>query len=144
MTDGFAVRILDGTNKDPTAQVPAGSAGLLAFDLEQLLAAIGDAAFHLKWTCSDVDCFGGRAEELYSLAESGEAISGRELFEIARTVTQVIDGQFLGREPGSGDLAVDIRAIDSSWWEVRSRKPQFIDAMRAQFRAVETIDFHAA
>ena len=58
MTDGFAVRIHDGTSKDPTAQLPAGSAGFLAFDLAQILAAIGDAAFRLNWTCADVDCFG--------------------------------------------------------------------------------------
>ena len=59
-------------------------------------------------------------------------------------MTQVIDGQFLGREPASGNLAVDIRAIDSSWWEVRSADRQFTDAVRVNFRAVEMIDFNAA
>jgi hypothetical protein len=144
MTDIFAVRIHDGTNLDPSAELAPGSVGGLTFDLGEILAALGASARRMVWICSDLDCFGGRADELASAAEAGEPIPGRMLVEIAHTLTQVIDGQFVGREQTHLGHSVDIRAIDSSWWEVRATDRNVTDAIRASFRAVIDFDAHAA
>lgn len=140
----FALRIHDGTNKDATAELAPGNVGGLSFDLAEVLSSFRSVAIALVWTCEDLECFGGRTEELYGIAESEASISGTELLTIAETLSQVIDGRFVGRDPITSQVRADIRAIDSAWWEVRTPDSAIADAIRARFRAVEPFDGRAA
>ena len=140
----FALRIHDGTNKDPTAGLAPGKVGGLSFDLAEVLSSFRSEVIALVWTCEDLECFGGRTEELYDIVDSGASITGTELLTIAETLSQVIDGHFVGRDPMTDEVRADIRAIDSAWWEVRTPDSAIVDAIRARFRAVEPFDERAA
>jgi hypothetical protein len=140
----FALRIHDGTNKDPTVQLPPGDVGGLSFDLADILRTLGTLGTRLTWSCEGLDCFGGRAPELEAAAHAALSMSGAELLTIAESLTQVIDGHFVGSDPITSEAIVDIRAVDSSWWEVRTSVQSIVDAVRVRFRAVEGVDESAA
>ena len=115
------------------------SQGFLACDLRDFLALLGDAARPLQWRVSgDVWATGERSEELESLADSGECVSNDVLTELARAVSQVVDGEFVGYQPGDDAPWVIIRAIDSSFYEFFCREPSVLQRTRDRF--VEVTD----
>ena len=65
-------------------------------------------------------------------------MAGLELIEGTRLLLQVIDGQFTGFDE-DGNVWVIIRAVDSSWWEVWSDNKWVHEAIRSNFRVVESI-----
>jgi hypothetical protein len=93
------------------------SAGILAFDLRDILAALGPRIRTLMWSCTDVECVGDGAEEIHRIADEGIPVDGAILDKLAASVVQVIDGRFTGSKPGAQPEII-IHAVDSTLWEV--------------------------
>jgi hypothetical protein len=109
-----------------------GPLGFLAFDLRDLLNAVGPDAALFRWRCSDVDCTGVTAKQMHDLSDRGINISGQELAELAAGLVQVIDGDFEARDEAGAQVML-IRAIDSSFWEVFADEP-VLKRVKATFR----------
>jgi len=100
----------------------------LAFDLRDVLAALGHRVLRAYWSVSGLDSHGedlaatgAGAAALEDLARSGARVSGSRLVGVARQVHQVIWGEFRGYDDErSGDAWITIVAFDSSWFEIRS------------------------
>ena len=92
----------------------------LAFDLIDILRAIGGKALTSRWIVDGVECVGSSAEELHRCSDSGEAIDGKELWRMASDISQTIDGRFSAFEGDSEQPWLQISAIDSSYFEVGS------------------------
>ena len=127
------VIIRDGTE-------PGGRGGL-DFDLAEVLQALGERVTTSWWRgrglwyiCRD----DADIEPLQRVA-AGALVAGYELVSILPRLLQVIDGEFEGIV-AEGELPwVVVRAVDSSWWEVLSDKPEVLEAVRASFRSVEDL-----
>ena len=135
-----------GTNV-PAIRIHLSAGGLLAFDLKEVLAALGPSGLITYWAVGDVACRGGNfdatgegAVALEELAVSGERIIGSRLAHIAESVQQVIWGEFKGYEDilSNAPLVVVI-AFDSSWWEVQSADATLVDRVAEAFKNVERV-----
>jgi len=124
------VIIRDGTE-------PGGSGGL-AFDLRDVLAALGPRAVESRWRFSHLH-YVSRDEQdipvLEHVAAQG-AVSGADLAKGIEQLLQVIDGEFEAFDENDRRWAV-VRVVDSSWWEVWSEDPSVLEAIRAKFRITE-------
>jgi hypothetical protein len=93
-------------------------AGFLAFDLRDILQALGPRILPLLWRCSNIESTGDGAERLHRVADEGTWVDGTTLHEIAESVMQVIDGEFFGHRGADSPPEIIIWAIDSTLWMV--------------------------
>lgn len=119
---------------------------VLAFDIKDVLAALGTLAASSQWKVARAEHFEGEeyfeatgegGTELESLAQSGSRISGLELQDIANRTRQVIWGIFAGYK--SSDEAspwIVIYAFDSSWYEVHTDSDNALDLILKNFLVV--------
>jgi len=140
----LGLRIEDGTKNDPSITLPPGEVGCLNFDLAEILSAIGDPAVTSEWQIGDLDCFGESYAELVAAYEAAQPLSGARLLDLARRITQVIDGEFVARLRAHDAPWLVIKAIDSSWWEVWTDDQRARASLRKRFHAVSDIDAQAA
>jgi hypothetical protein len=120
--------------------------GRLAFDLSDILTALGKRAVSAYWAVGGVasydeplDATGPGASHLERLAQSGERVTGAHLARIASVVRQVIWGEFRGYPDRSSNEAwVVIAAIDSSWFDVRSDDEAALGRIRHAFKDVRS------
>jgi hypothetical protein len=118
--------------------------GVLAFDLAEVLAALGTSGRSAFWTVGGVAskderlfATGKGMSELEGLASCAERVPRSRLAEIARDVRQVIWGEFKGyADKSSEDPIVVITAVDSSWWEVQSTNAGLLDRVARTFEHV--------
>ncbi|MEQ9490537.1 MAG: hypothetical protein RIM72_16250 [Alphaproteobacteria bacterium] len=113
--------------------------GFLSFDLEQILECLGDAALRRVWRCTHLECSGEGADALELASEAIDPVDGERLLQLARSVLQVIDGEFAGYLPGQLHVSLRISAIDSSLWEVFGDDVT-LNRIRAAFKDVRPID----
>ena len=109
--------------------------GALSFDLIDLLDAVGDAVGS-TWIVRGVECVGPSAEAaeaLHSASDKSEELSGERLVALARALTQVIDGEFIGRRSTGSDPWIVIRAVDSAWFDVQTTDEALLLKLRARF-----------
>jgi hypothetical protein len=112
----------------------------LAFDLRDVLGAIGDKGNDSVWRVSDVEASGGEsALALESAADSGRNLTWTELRDLARGVVQVIDGVFIGRLPGKVEPWLIIRAVDSSAYDIESNDEDVLRRVRSAFKDVKEV-----
>lgn len=117
------------------------STGVLAFDLHDVLRAIGDDALRSSWTVEGVECIGGEAATvLHDLSDRGQTIEGERLLALAAQLTQFVDGELAGRLPGEEREWIKIRAVDSSAYDVLTDRDDVLRTLRTLFRAVQDID----
>lgn len=142
------------------------SGRFLAFDLLDVLEALGPAAAEDDWIVLDFDPIG--SEQAHQIADDvehkalereqvGVVLSGDAFSRLARSVNQTIDGTFVGVPPGKRDGAqlarlADlsqfdrngarrvIKAIDSSYWVVVTKTAAELEAVRRAFRDVREGD----
>ena len=110
----------------------------LTFDLAELLDALGPRARTSSWSCDVDELLGKKYEREGDLYRglAADMIPGEGLCELAAEIRQTIDGVFRGRDSGDPEVWIELRAIDSSFWEVRTSSPEAVAAIRAKFRAV--------
>lgn len=113
--------------------------GVLAFDLKEVLSVIGEPAISSTWKCSQVECLGENAERLGEISDSGRRISGQELFEIAKGVYQVIDGEFEAYRSEEKAPWLVVNAVDSSFFEVLTDDAATLEAIRTNFSDVSLL-----
>lgn len=71
-------------------------AGMLSFDLRDLLACVAQRAMQMNWRVRDLECMGERADELQYLADQNHLISGPHLIAIADGSIRSSTASFLG------------------------------------------------
>jgi hypothetical protein len=139
---------------------------VLAFDLTELLDALGPSATELDWIVTDYHPVTDEDEAVEAFADSvyhaqrgdprsGVRITGRELRELGNRSLQTIDGQFIGipadseTDPvdvvdlgtfPSSDAALVVKAVDSSFWIVITKSDHDVNAIRERFRDVRHAD----
>jgi hypothetical protein len=115
--------------------------GFLAFDLADLLQVLGDSARTSAWRCSVEECIAleNARPHLQEAYNTREALTGTELFTLARETLQVIDGAFEAFHDGEKNPWIKLEAIDSSYWEVFARDSLELSRFESHFRAVERI-----
>ena len=104
-------------------------------DLAALLALAGPDAARSDWTCSAVECFGPRADDLRRAADAGP-VPGWRLVELAAGVTPAIDGVFEATRPGDDRPWLAVRAIDGCYFVVVTRSRALLDDLRRRFTDV--------
>lgn len=122
-----AISILDRT--------PDGS--LLAFDLIDVLRALGSDVLRSCWLLEGIECVGAGADEFHRLSDENVRVSGQKLIDLAASIDQMIDGECAGylteftKQPW-----IVIRAVDSSGFDVECSKQSILRGMKAKFRNV--------
>ena len=113
----------------------------LAFDLRDLLAAVGSHVHHSEWQCEVVECVGGEGVvSLQNRYNATQRLSGDALAELADQTHQVIDGVFRAFAPGAKTPWLEIEAVDSTYWEVRTSDEAILDSLGRKFREVERFE----
>lgn len=124
---GIRIRDLDG--------------GHLAFDLKELLDAVGASALSSEWKCSIAELISIESvESLESAYENAPRISGPKIRDLAAQTRQVIDGTFEAYRSEEYRPWLILRAVDSTYWEVLSDDPAVLASVRKAFREVEDFD----
>jgi hypothetical protein len=123
----------------------AEGGNVLAFDLRNILSALGPQADKATWRVGKVEgefmvTGDDAADKLEDLARSERPIYGKHLRKISRHVQQTIFGEFRGYENASStDPWIIVIAYDSSWFEVRSRDEAALGRLKAAFKDVRPI-----
>lgn len=116
--------------------------GCLAFDLKDILRALGPQALTWIWTVSDVEAIGelwatgDGVPDLETIKHSGIPVSGSRLAEVAERINQVIWGEFCAfRSEKDEHPWVRIVAFDSSWYEVWSEDRETLIKIGSAFKS---------
>ena len=118
------------------------SGRFLAFDLKDILRAIGPCANLLRWRLIHIECVGERADEFHNLSDSGELVSGRRLIELSSQITQTIDGEvwgYRGEVKERDKPWLIIRAVDSSSFDVECDDLSLLERVKRHFKKVVDI-----
>jgi L-alanine-DL-glutamate epimerase-like enolase superfamily enzyme len=82
------------------------------------------------------ECTGDGIDELDEIERESRAISGTRLCDLAGRITQVIWGEFYGRQLHEKNATLIVKAIDSTLWEVFGDE-KCLSLVRAKFSAVK-------
>jgi hypothetical protein len=115
---------------------------VLAFDLEDLLAALGEDAERSVWTCSVGECIpkDGARPGLEAAYGSGSRLPGAQLVALASETLQVVDGVFEAFRHGERKPWLKLEAIDSTYWEAFAAEAADLAGLRRRFSEVEDIE----
>lgn len=109
----------------------------LAFDLADILRAIGPQAEQSIWKIEGLECFGDAAEFLHDISDNGRVIGGKKLIRLADQVYQTIDGHISGyRSDNDKHPWIIIRAVDGSSFDVECGDATVLDRLRQHFNTV--------
>jgi hypothetical protein len=118
----------------------AGGTGILSFDLRDILAAIGEPVRLSQWRCHDLRYTAEKDGKFYEFRERLRRCNGQDMIEFAAGVHQTIDGRFSAKSSGAAKKPwLIILAVDSSWFEVWSTKPQVIARLAERFAKVSEL-----
>jgi len=112
---------------------------LLAFDLKDILDALGDRPAGWTWEVQDLECTGHSADELHHIGDTQRRIDDDRLLELVSDLLQTINGTFIGRAK-SEEPSVVIRAVDSSYFDVQSDDVALLRRLQDRFVQVSEID----
>jgi len=109
-------------------------------DLYGLMIALGERALNSTWFGSGVDCYGERAEELYTFTDQNKPIDGRDLLDITSSIHQTIQGDFQAFDPGATSHWILIRAWDGSGFYIETNDPKIKEQLKTHFQASEDVE----
>jgi hypothetical protein len=98
---------------------------------------LGQRAYDSEWERSGVECVGNAADKLHELSDARARVPGEALLQIAASVTQVIDGRFVGYQQYRNQPWIIIRAVDSSFYEIEIEDEEVLTQIREHFTNVE-------
>ena len=127
----------------------------LAFDLREVLAALGNDVLHWRWWVTGLDALGDQELQSFcnaveSQGRNGVWLAAEELLLLAKKIDQTIDGEFFaftkevvpseltsedlnwGRFP-ENKMQLGILAVDSSYFEVFAKHEWVMTAVRSAF-----------
>ncbi len=111
----------------------------LAFDLKELLAALGPKAHESSWRIEcvegdgeELEIYGDSHTQLEDLAEASAVVTGAHLAAIANGIHQVSFAKFSCLH-GSSPPWVVLTAFDSSWWDVESSDERVLALLQEKF-----------
>ncbi|SDT01555.1 hypothetical protein SAMN05444158_4051 [Bradyrhizobium canariense] len=127
--------------------------GVLALDLSDLIDLLAPRSLEASWRVSPVRINHPDLGRFYDefmrtgavqpgqdalevLAANGLSVSGVTLSEAAHAAWQVIWGQFVATLPEQNDTWVNIRAIDSTFYEVTSSDEAVLGAIWSAYKDV--------
>jgi hypothetical protein len=114
--------------------------GNLSVTLADILSVVGNRALSSVWLLQEVECAGGSASaELHAASDSGRLVGGTKLAQLAVSVNQVIDGTFRGFRTGEQVSWIEVRAVDSSSFDVLCEDDTILATIKARFGAVHEI-----
>ena len=109
----------------------------LAFDLVDILRAIGPQAEQSIWKIEGLECFGDAAELLHDISDNGRTIDGKKLVRLADQVYQTIDGYISGYRNDTDEQPwIIVRAVDGTSFDVECADPVVLDRLRQRFNTV--------
>lgn len=134
--------------------------GFLGFDVKDILACLGPGIHDCSWLISnqdDLECTGEGRKPLLDAVEGSPApglvVSAAELAAFFEDTQQTIDGTIVGISKNSfsskdlealGEIErfpeteaqIIIRAVDSSFFEIMTKNPNDIKALKKRFKDV--------
>lgn len=112
----------------------------LAFDLIDILRAIGPQAERSIWKFEGLECLGDAADHLHAVSDNASVIDGKDLVRLASQIYQSIDGDFLGyRNDHDKHPWIVIRAVDGTSFDVECDEDAVLGRLRKRFNAVTDI-----
>lgn len=123
----------------------SNGSNFLSFDLQHILAAIGEPVLKSRWRCRNLWYTTTKNGEASEIRETRLNLSGEELIELSSGIHQTIDGRFEARGEGAAKKPwLIIVAFDSSWFEVWSSKPAIHERIRKHFKKVSDISVNTS
>lgn len=111
-----------------------------AIDVYDLLTVLGKRALSSTWLGSGVNCYGERAEELFSFTEQNQPIEGQDFLRITSGIQQTVEGDFTAFDPGATSHWVLIRAWNGSGFYIETNDPKIKDRLKTQFPWMEEVE----
>jgi len=109
----------------------------LAFDVVDILRAIGPQAEQSIWKIDGLECFGDAAENLHAISDNGDTVDGEKLICLTSRVSQTIDGEILGYRGDTDEQPwIIVRAVDGTSFDVECADPVVLDRLRQRFNTV--------
>ena len=109
-------------------------------DIYGLIAALGERALHSIWFCSDVNCYGENAEELYAFTDQDRPIEGGDFLRIASGIDQTMAGDFQAFDPGAARPWIFIRAWQGSGFYMETNGTQIEKQLKTHFPSAEEVE----
>ncbi len=115
---------------------------VLAFDLADVLDALGDSARGSVWKCSVGECIAeeGARPDLEDAYNASAGLAGPALAELAADTIQVVDGVFEAFRPKERRPWIKLEAIDSTYWEAFAANADDLAPLSRRFAEVEIIE----
>ncbi|WP_380164011.1 hypothetical protein [Jannaschia sp. R86511] len=121
-----------------------GESGWLGFDLAQVMAVVGPQP-HLNWVLREAE-FNGDVRTVWpadwevvqrqSDQPRGVPLDWVQMTTLAQQCQQIIDGRFTAYDE-SGQVQLQMQAVDSSFWVVWARDEAVLERVRGAFAGVE-------
>jgi tetratricopeptide (TPR) repeat protein len=111
-----------------------------ALDIYDLLTVLGKRALSSTWLGSGVNCYGERAEELFSFTEQDQPIEGQDFLRITSGIQQTVEGDFTAFDPGATSHWVLIRAWNGSGFYMEINDPKIKERLKTQFPWMEEVE----
>jgi tetratricopeptide (TPR) repeat protein len=108
-------------------------------DLYELITSLGERAANSTWFGSEVECYGEKADELYSFTQHSRPIEGRHLLDIASGIHQTIEGDFEAFDSGANSYWIFIRAWHGSGFYIEINESKTRERLKTQFPSVEEV-----
>ena len=109
-------------------------------DLYDLIVALGERALNSIWFGSGVDCYGERAEELFSFTNHNQPIEGQDFLRITSGIRQTIEGDFQAFDPGAASHWIFIRAWEGSGFYIETNDLKSKEQLKTHFQSGEEVD----
>lgn len=107
---------------------------------KDVLGWLGPDVARSSWRVAGVECFGAdEAELLHAASDDARELPGEELLALAKGITQVIEGEFVGAHPGAAEPWVTLRAVDGGLYDVISADHEVLERVRRAWTDVEEI-----
>ncbi|HJQ14465.1 MAG TPA: tetratricopeptide repeat protein [Anaerolineales bacterium] len=111
-----------------------------ALDVYDVLTVLGKRALSSTWLGSGVNCYGERAEELFSFTDQNQPLGGPDFLRITSGIQQTVEGDFTGFDPGSTSHWVLIRAWNGSGFYMEINDPKIKERLKTQFPWMEEVE----